>query len=173
MIDLSLAAPFAGVFRLSQGWGSNPAFYARFTYSGAALKGHNGLDFALPVGTPLLAVADGWIQWIGYEDGGFGHYVKVGHDWGESLYAHLDRVPVMGMGQKVTTGQRIGVSGNSGGSMGPHLHFGVRINPYRRNDGWGGFVDPTPYLPGDCYTLSRGIDDDPPSPLGPVDRLRP
>ena len=175
MSDLTLAAPFAGVFRLSRGWGSAPEYYKRFVYSGVPLKGHNGLDFALPIGTPLLAVDAGHVMWIGFEEGGFGHYVKLGHDWGESLYAHLDRVPLMEMGQRVTVGQQIGSSGNSGGSTGPHLHFGIRIAPYKRGDGWGGFTDPLAYLDPDCYTMGRGLadDDDPPSPMGPVDRMRP
>ena len=175
MTELQLAAPFAGVFRLSQGWGSNAAYYGRFAYDGAKLLGHNGLDFALPVGTPLLATDAGDVMWIGFEEGGFGHYVKLRHAWGESLYAHLARVPLMERGQWVERGQPIGASGNSGGSTGPHLHFGIRLNPHRRGDGWGGFSDPLAYLDPDCYTMGRGLDDDAdlPSPVGWTDWGRP
>jgi murein DD-endopeptidase MepM/ murein hydrolase activator NlpD len=61
----------------------------------------------------------------------------------------LNSVAVAG-GQSVGRGQRIGVSGNSGNSTGPHLHFAIRIHPYARTDGWGGYSDPLPYMaPGD------------------------
>ncbi|MBP8125857.1 MAG: peptidoglycan DD-metalloendopeptidase family protein [Caldilineaceae bacterium] len=175
MFDRLLAAPFPGIFRLSRGWGAAPEYYARFKYDGVALKGHNGLDFALPIGTPILAIDAGWVLREGYEAGGFGNYIKIRHEWGESLYAHLDSLPMMGMGQRVGKGQQIGTSGNTGGSTGPHLHFGIRVNPYKRNDGWGGFCDPMPHLDPDCYTMGRGMDEDEdaPSPMGEIDRGRP
>ena len=67
------------------------------------------------------------------------------HLWGESLHAHLDRIDVR-VGQKVNEGDQVGLSGNTGMSTGPHLHFSIRVHPYDRKDGWGGFCDPTPYL---------------------------
>jgi hypothetical protein len=57
------------------------------------------------------------------------------------------------VGQAVAKGQYIGASGNTGGSSGPHLHFAIRINPYVRGDGWGGFSDPLPYLPPGSFVL--------------------
>lgn len=74
------------------------------------------------------------------------------HAWGESIYAHLSSVGVV-VGQNVGRGERLGVSGNTGNSSGPHLHFAVRINPYRRGDGWGGYRDPLPYLPPDSFAF--------------------
>jgi hypothetical protein len=56
-------------------------------------------------------------------------------------------------GQAIARGQYLGASGNSGGSTGPHLHFAIRINPYQRTDGWGGFSDPLPYLPPGSFVL--------------------
>jgi hypothetical protein len=69
----------------------------------------------------------------------------LAHAWGESLYAHLSAHHLQ-VGEIVRRGQYIGNSGNTGNSTGPHLHFGIRIYPYNRRDGWGGFTDPEPYL---------------------------
>jgi hypothetical protein len=88
---------------------------------------------------------------VDFEAGGFGNYILLGR-WGESIYAHLSAVEVS-VGQNVTRGQLIGRSGNTGASTGPHLHFAIRIHPYSRADGWGGFSDPLPYLPPTTYRL--------------------
>ena len=93
----------------------------------------------------MLSVADGVVFKIAFEANGFGHHVLIRHAWGESLYAHLYDASVF-YGDTVQEGQQIARSGNSGGSTGPHLHFGVRVNPYTRKDGWGGFSDPLPML---------------------------
>lgn len=140
-----LGMPFTGNFGVGQLWGENPAFYRRFSYDGAPLFGHNGIDFLTPLGTPLLATDAGTVLTTGFEPGGFGHFVLLAHTWGESIYAHMERIVVV-EGQHIARGQRIGVSGNSGGSTGPHLHFAIRIHPYERADGWGGYSDPLPYL---------------------------
>jgi len=52
----------------------------------------------------------------------------------------------VGVGVRVVGGQPLGPSGESGKCFGAHLHFGIRIFPYRRTDGWGGFVDPSPFM---------------------------
>ena len=97
----------------------------------------------------------------GFEDGGFGCYVKVRHTWGESVYAHLTSSPGRPV-DFVERGQLIGVSGNTGGSTAPHLHLGIRVDPYRRGDGWGGFCDPLPMLPEWAIDegLTRGMMDE-------------
>ncbi len=144
-----LSRPFADSqparIPITQLFGENPAFYGQFFYDGAPLLGHNGIDFGIDTGTPVLAADDGQVMWVGYEDGGFGNYVKLQHRWGESLYAHLGRATVQ-TGTQVRRNQQIGLSDNSGASFGPHLHFGIRIFPYVRADGWGGFVDPLDYM---------------------------
>lgn len=95
---------------------------------------HKGIDFACPVGTEIKAVEDGVIERSGWEDAenptkGYGLRVmqKILVD-GELFwiwYGHLSEVMVK-VGDKVVKGQVVGLSGNTGRSTGPHLHFGVR-----------------------------------------------
>lgn len=143
--SLFLGLPFVGEFGISQLWGENAAFYSRYSYEGAALLGHNGVDFLTPSGTSVLATDTGEVAQTGFEPGGFGNYILLRHSWGESVYAHLETSDVQ-PGQTVGRGAMIGRSGNTGGSTGPHLHFAIRIHPYTRTDGWGGYSDPLPYL---------------------------
>lgn len=140
-----LATPFAGQYIITQLWGENPAFYSRYSYEGATLLGHNGIDFGLPLGVGVLATDAGQVIQVGYEPTGFGHFVLLAHAWGQSIYAHLNSVSVQN-GQQVGRAQTLGVSGSTGNSSGPHLHFAIRIHPFTRTDGWGGFSDPLPYL---------------------------
>lgn len=141
-----LGMPFAGSFGISQLWGENPAIYSQFTYDNVPLRGHNGIDFLTPLDTPILAVDDGVVAETVWNDPtGFGRYVKVNHSWGETIYAHLNNIQVA-VGQRVARGSVLGATGNSGFSSGPHLHFAIRINPYNRADGWGGYRDPLPYF---------------------------
>ncbi|MFO7632821.1 MAG: M23 family metallopeptidase [Caldilinea sp.] len=157
-----LHPPFEGRYGIGQLWGENSAFYARFSYDGVPLLGHNGIDFSTPVGVAMQAVDDGIVRQAGFEAGGFGNYVLLGHTWGESIYAHLFSSDVA-VDQQVVRGQKIGRSGDTGASTGPHLHFAIRINPYTRSDGWGGFTDPLPYLPPSSYSLPFYILDPAPS----------
>jgi hypothetical protein len=151
-----LHPPFEGAQGIGQLMGENSAYYARFNYDGVPLLGHNGTDFSTVVGAPLLAVDDGVVAQAAFESGGFGYYILLRHAWGESIYAHLSSIDVA-VDQQVTRGQAIGRSGNTGASTGPHLHFAIRINPYVRGDGWGGFTDPLPYLPPESYILPNYI----------------
>lgn len=157
-----LHPPFAGPYAIGQLWGENSSFYARFTYDGAPLLGHNGVDFSTPEGTALFAVDDGVVSQVGFDPNGFGNYILLAHAWGESIYAHLSAVDVAPE-QPVVRGQGVGRSGNTGGSTGPHLHFAIRITPYQRNDGWGGFSDPLPVLPPGAYLLPDYILDPAPA----------
>jgi hypothetical protein len=141
-----LHVPYRGTFGTAQLWGENPQIYSQFKYGGVPLKGHNGIDFLTPIGVELVAIDDGVVEQAVLNDPtGFGNYIKVRHGWGESLYAHMDSLAVQA-GQSVARGELIGRSGNTGFSQGPHLHFSIRIAPYERGDGWGGFSDPLPYL---------------------------
>ena len=137
--------PFLGNFPVTQPFGANPERYRTLACAGTPLAGHNGVDFALPMGTPIVAVQDGAVLAAGEDAARFGRFVLVGHAWGQSLYAHLDAIGVQ-KGQPVAAGQPLGRSGNSGFSTGPHLHFGLRIAPFSLADGWCGYSDPAPYL---------------------------
>ncbi|MCB9808818.1 M23 family metallopeptidase [Candidatus Nomurabacteria bacterium] len=100
---------------------------------------HRGIDFGVPVGTPIHAAGSGYVKKAagsGY-NGGFGKMVVLGHGDYDTLYAHMSRVAVTA-GQYVEKGQVIGYSGNTGRSTGPHLHLEVRVG--------GKPVNPTPYL---------------------------
>ncbi len=88
---------------------------------------HNGTDFPLPVGSPVLAPADGVVTRI--ENHPFaGKYIEIQHFGNyKTRYLHLSRFLVQ-RGQRVTRGQRIALSGNTGRSTGPHLHYELHIN---------------------------------------------
>lgn len=87
---------------------------------------HTGCDFAVPVGTPILAVADGKITTANWGKS-YGVQLVQAVPGGWVIYAHLNKARVK-PGATVTKGQLIGESGNTGNSTGPHLHFEMRDN---------------------------------------------
>ncbi|MGW7451661.1 M23 family metallopeptidase [Streptomyces sp. NPDC054787] len=106
---------------------------------------HSGQDFAVPVGTPVKAVAAGVVVKAGPNGGGdgpaYGNAVVIKHANNTySQYAHLSRIQVR-IGQKVAVEQRIALSGNTGNSSGPHLHFEIRTTP-----NYGSAVNPVAFL---------------------------
>ena len=101
---------------------------------------HTGVDFVVPTGTTVKAVAAGTVVSAAY-DGAYGNEVVIRHADGEySQYAHMSQLSVSA-GQTVTEGQQIGLSGATGNVTGPHLHFEIRTTPY-----YGSDVDPVAYL---------------------------
>jgi murein DD-endopeptidase MepM/ murein hydrolase activator NlpD len=96
---------------------------------------HNGVDFVIDTGTPILATGPGVVEAAGYE-GPNGNRVAINHGFGyRSVFAHLSKVQVK-PGDQVKRGQVVGLSGNTGRSSGPHLHYtlyyhGKTINPDR------------------------------------------
>ncbi|MFJ2890025.1 peptidoglycan DD-metalloendopeptidase family protein [Streptomyces sp. NPDC087305] len=101
---------------------------------------HTGVDFVVPTGTTIKAVAAGTVVSAAY-DGAYGNEVVIRHADGEySQYAHMSQLSVSA-GQTVTEGQQIGLSGATGNVTGPHLHFEIRTTPY-----YGSDVDPVAYL---------------------------
>lgn len=88
---------------------------------------HRGVDFAMPQGTPVLAVGDGEVV-VAKRSGAAGYYVAIRHGRTYTTrYMHLRKLLVK-PGQKVKRGDRIALSGNTGRSTGPHLHYEVWIN---------------------------------------------
>jgi murein DD-endopeptidase MepM/ murein hydrolase activator NlpD len=98
-------------------------------------KAHTGVDWAAPIGTPILAAGSGVIEEAGLK-GQYGNYIRIRHANGyQTAYAHMSRfAPGVQPGVKVRQNQVIGFSGNTGFSTGPHLHYEVLVNNQ--------FVDP-------------------------------
>ncbi|QKF81506.1 zinc metallopeptidase, M23 family [Halarcobacter ebronensis] len=88
---------------------------------------HSGLDLRAKIGTDVYTTADGIVSNINENDNeGYGKVIKIVHNYGfETLYAHLDKIFV-NVGQIVKKGTIIGLSGNTGTSNGPHLHYEVK-----------------------------------------------
>jgi len=88
---------------------------------------HKGVDFAIPLNTPVLAVGDGEVL-VSKRSGAAGNYIAIRHGRQYmTRYMHLNKLLVK-PGQKVKRGERIALSGNTGRSTGPHLHYEVWIN---------------------------------------------
>ena len=90
-------------------------------------SGHNGLDIAVPLGTPIETTMDGQVVHAGWNNQGFGNLVIVENGEYRTYYAHLSSIPVS-VGDTVNAGTTIGISGSTGNSTGPHLHYEIRRN---------------------------------------------
>jgi len=101
-------------------------------YYPSSKKYHGAVDWAIPVGTPVYAAADGVVLVTANLSGSYGTYVVIRHANGlQSYYAHGKKGSIsVSPGQTVKKGQQIMLSGNTGNSSGPHLHFEVRKSPY-------------------------------------------
>lgn len=105
---------------------------------------HAGEDYACPEGTPLYAVHSGTVHWK-TDSAGYGTYIDLDHGDGTwSRYAHMSKRTATN-GQRVKAGDRIGDSGNTGRSSGPHLHFEIRSG---EGYGFDGTVSPAEWLSG-------------------------
>lgn len=117
--------------RLSSGFGKRKA------PTKGASSYHKGIDWATPVGTAVMASCGGTVTKAGWGSG-YGYVVYIDHgDGRQTRYGHLSKVLVKA-GQKVSQGQKIALSGNTGRSTGPHLHFEILIG--------GSQVNPLKYL---------------------------
>lgn len=113
--------PTGGAGRLSDTFGSRMHPVLKRT------QFHPALDFAVPMGSPIYATADGVIQAVGVQPG-YGHSVEIRHNYGfGTRYCHLNGKYNVKVGDFVKKGDVIAYSGNSGLSTGPHLHYEVRF----------------------------------------------
>ena len=136
--------------RVVQRWGESPEHYSQFKYNGVTVSGYLGLGLQVQHDAEILAVGNGKVMEIGIDEGGFDKYIKVVHWWGESIYALLGSIHVAS-GQTVLRGTMLATIGyllstNSADKRTARFHFGIRISPYNRFDGGGGFTDPLPYV---------------------------
>lgn len=135
-------------------------------YQAIGLKGHNGLDYNAPEGTPIMAMHDGTVTYAGL-DGSNGNLIVIMTDrmfdykdseaYYKTYYGHLQTGSFkVTAGQKVKTGDVIALSGNTGMSFGSHLHAGCKPVQKGENDwtwynldtsGYNGAIDFTPFLP--------------------------
>jgi murein DD-endopeptidase MepM/ murein hydrolase activator NlpD len=96
------------------------------------LKFHSGVDMTASLGTPVSATGDGTVESVGME-GGYGKCIVISHGFGyKTLYGHLSQFKVR-EGQKVKRGEVIALSGNTGVSAGPHVHYEVIKNGIKEN----------------------------------------
>jgi uncharacterized protein YgiM (DUF1202 family) len=132
---------------ITQYFGENPQNYAGFGFAG-----HEGVDFGVVEGSNVYACADGTVFGVRANDGHpYGIHVRVrhqanGHEY-HTVYAHLSR-SVVSEHQHVRAGDVIALSGNTGNSLGPHLHLTLKLSGARTEGYPDGVVDPLPFLQG-------------------------
>jgi murein DD-endopeptidase MepM/ murein hydrolase activator NlpD len=130
-ISRPVGVPVAGQQDISSRYG------VRGNPFGRGHEFHNGIDFVIDTGTPILSTGPGRVDAAGY-DGPNGNRVSIDHGFGyRSVYAHLSSVQVK-VGEAVQRGQLVGLSGNTGRSSGPHLHYSLYYQ--------GQTIDPARYL---------------------------
>ena len=162
-----------------------PAYWSSALRQYINYDGHNGYDFGISY-QPVLAAASGVVRFAGWTDSGYGDMILIDHRNGYiTLYGHLSKLEV-NAGDKVNASEEIGISGSTGRSTGPHLHFSVFHNcqvtdPY----GWTGHgTDPLQafdgetgsylWLPGEDPLILNPPPNWPAFPLGlkiPGDRI--
>lgn len=124
-------------FRMPVSGRISSTFGNRFHPVDKRVKFHGGLDIAVPTGTRVGAAAEGVVKFAGWK-GGYGNVVIIEHpDGSETLYGHNSKL-LVAEGQKVAIGDQISLSGSTGKSTGPHVHFELRQN--------GQLVNPSKFL---------------------------
>ena len=138
--DIPWNSPIAGDIRISSDFGPRQAPTA------GATSWHKGIDIPVPTGTPIYVTANGTIEYIsdqGNTGGGKYVVVKHGNTGFRSAYFHLSNNRVLKVGDRVRAGDKVGISGNTGSSTGPHLHYAVYYTKSGQSFGWGqDVIDP-------------------------------
>ena len=138
VVERGTIVPPTYIKPLSGGWISSYFGYRPRPNVAGATSNHEAVDWATPTGTPIYASSAGTVARAGWI-GSYGNAVYINHaDGKQTRYAHLSKILVT-PGQKVRQGERIALSGNTGASTGPHVHFEIRVN--------GRAVNPLDYVP--------------------------
>lgn len=115
--------PFSGDYRISSSFNLR----RKHPVTGR-ISPHRGTDFAMRSGTSVKSPATGRVIKAAYQKGGAGNYLVIRHDNGyKTRYMHLSK-RLVAEGERISMGQKIGLSGNTGRSTGPHLHYEVMVN---------------------------------------------
>jgi murein DD-endopeptidase MepM/ murein hydrolase activator NlpD len=123
---------FPSVAPVHTGWMSSNFGWRIDPFTGKEAM-HEGVDFVVPVGTPVYASAGGIVTYAALNHSGYGNMVEIDHGNGiATRYAHASKLLVK-VGQMVRRGQEIALSGDTGRSTGPHLHFEVRYKGVAQN----------------------------------------
>ncbi len=139
-----ISTGWTGMMYAAPEWGR---ITSKYGYRPKFGRMHKGIDVAMSVGDTVCVPLPGVVERISYEAGGYGHYVIIRHENGlETRYAHLSGTLVT-PGDCVAARQPIALSGNTGNSTGPHLHFETRVagnavDPMTVFDFAGGMVIP-------------------------------
>lgn len=144
-MEPKLGLPFNGDFPVTFSFGAvseNEEIKKKFQEWG--IIGHHGIDYGLAEGTEVVASDTGKVTQSG-DNGDFGISLTLEHPWGQSIYAHLKETKA-NVGDEPKAGDVIGLSGKTGAAFGEHLHFGIKLNNADSNNGYLGFVDPSPHF---------------------------
>jgi hypothetical protein len=130
---MEILYPFERRWPVTQRFGENPADYPR-------TNGHAGIDFGVPIGTPILAGITGIITFAGEDNTGYGNLVVIKDETSTTTiyYGHQSKIDAV-KGSRILKGDILGYSGNTGNSTGPHLHLEYRPDGRKA-------VDPEPLI---------------------------
>lgn len=144
-MNASIRKPFDGDYPVAFVFGAWPdSETIQNQYKSWGLSGHNGIDYGLQEGVEVLATDSGKVIKAG-SNRDFGNSVTIKHEWGESLYPHLSAVSVA-LDQEMDKGDKIGLSGQTGNAFGAHIHFAIKPNDSKTDNGYLGYIDPSPYF---------------------------
>lgn len=136
IVERGTQTPPTYIWPVSGGYVSS-GFGGRSAPKAGASTYHKGIDIACSVGTAVMASNGGTVTSAGWQSG-YGYVVYIDHGNGvQTRYGHLSKI-LVSVGEKVSQGERIALSGNTGNSTGPHCHFEIRVN--------GTAVNPLNYL---------------------------